>query len=84
MNARLAPPVAFRTLDHLQPGDYAVILAVNVSGALQPRLVALGLIAGRRVQVLRRAPFGGPLHVRLGMTEIMLRAADAACIQLAD
>lgn len=38
--------------------------------ALEPReadwLRAVGLFEGARVTLLRRAPFGGPLHVRTG------------------
>jgi len=35
------------------------------------------------VVVLRRAWMRGPLHVRVGMTELMLRRRDAACVDLA-
>lgn len=70
------------SLDQLRAGQEAVIAAVEVPSELAPRLLALGLTVGRRVRVLRCAPFSGPLHVRVGTTEIMLRRADAACILL--
>jgi len=37
---------------------------------------------GFRCCVLRRAWLAGPLHVRVGMTELMLRRADAARVGL--
>ena len=46
------------------------------------RMAALGLIPGKRVAMLRRAPFGGPLHLRIGPTELMIRRADAGAIVL--
>ena len=33
--------------------------------------------------VLRRGWWSGPLHVRVGMTELMVRRRDAACMALA-
>ena len=39
---------------------------------------ALGLHRGQRVHLLRRGWWAGPLHLRIGMTELMLRRADAA------
>jgi ferrous iron transport protein A len=46
------------------------------------RMAALGLLPGRRVVLLRRAPFGGPLHLRIGPTELMIRRADARAVLL--
>lgn len=82
MNASVTPPASRVSLDQLLADHEAVITAVEVQPELAPRLLALGLTVGQRVLVLRRAPFAGPLHVRVGTTEIMLRRADAACIQL--
>jgi ferrous iron transport protein A len=33
--------------------------------------------------MLRRGWWSGPLHVRVGMTELMVRRRDAACVALA-
>jgi ferrous iron transport protein A len=68
------------TLDRLAPDQYAAISAVHASGMAGERMAALGLTPGRQVAVLRRAPFGGPLHVRIGPTELMIRRVDARAI----
>ena len=47
------------------------------------RLMELGLFSGAQVQVLRRAPFGGPLHVRVGDSELSLRRDEAALVNVA-
>lgn len=65
------------TLDRLLPDHSGAITAVYATGMTRERMAALGLQIGRRVTVLRRAPFGGPLHLRIGPTELMIRRADA-------
>lgn len=67
-------------LETLPCGEAARIESLRVDPELQGRFGALGLEAGRWVQVLRRAGLGGPLHVRVGSTEIILRRQEAACI----
>jgi ferrous iron transport protein A len=70
------------TLNRLDPGESGTILALDASEELGLRLVALGLRIGNEVLMLRRALFGGPLHVRVGTTELMLRVQEARCIRL--
>ncbi|HTH39235.1 MAG TPA: FeoA family protein [Rhodocyclaceae bacterium] len=69
-------------LTALKPGLPAAITAIHAAEALHYRLNALGLRVGRQVQVLRQAAFQGPLHVRVGNTDIIIRRSDAACIEL--
>ena len=70
------------TLDRLGPQHSAAIAAVQATGMVGERMAALGLLPGRRVVLLRRAPFGGPLHLRIGPTELMIRRADARAVLL--
>ncbi len=70
------------TLDHLAPDHSGAITAVHASGMAAERMAALGLIPGKRVAMLRRAPFGGPLHLRIGPTELMIRRLDARAVVL--
>ncbi len=72
-----------RTLDHLPNGASACVASLNVAHDLCLRLAALGLRQGQSVRVLRRASLGGPLHLQVGTTEIMLRRQDAARIGIA-
>ena len=81
----LNKPRPMRTPAHLAdlaPGQSATIAAIAANPGLRNRLEALGLCRGQRVQMLRRAWLAGPLHVRVGMTELMLRRADAARVGL--
>ncbi|RMD70248.1 MAG: ferrous iron transport protein A [Gammaproteobacteria bacterium] len=66
----------------LSPGEQGIIRAVHAEERLQRRLAALGIKTGRPVQVLRRARFGGPMHLRIGSTEVMLRPREAERIDV--
>jgi ferrous iron transport protein A len=71
------------TLDQLEPGDSALILDVDAEPALRTRIEAMGLRAGRQIQLVRRARGGGPLQVRVGMTDLIIRPVQARLIHIA-
>ena len=71
------------TLEHLAPGTQARIAGITeLDERLRARMFALGLRIGRDVAVLRRAALGGPIHIRIGSTELMMRRREASLIQL--
>jgi ferrous iron transport protein A len=74
-------------LYNLKSGDSATITGIHATNADQPltqRLVALGFRVGKRIQVMRKASFNGPLHVRIGSTDIILRQSEANLIEIAE
>lgn len=64
-------------LAELKPGDSGIIARLKVDEALYQRLSAMGLRIGRPVQVIRLAAMSGPIQVRVGFTDLILRRADA-------
>lgn len=66
-----------RRLAELGPGDRAKIVAVQGDPDAARRLMDLGLIRGTPVEVMRRAPLGDPIEVRLRGFMLTLRAAEA-------
>ncbi len=70
------------TLATLHPGDIATVLHINAEEALHKRLLALGLRTGRQIELIRKASFSGPIQVRVGTTDIMLRRNEAAKISV--
>ena len=64
-------------LASLAPGQTATILQLQAEAGLHQRLHALGFRPGQQVLMLRRAWLNGPLHVRLGTTEVALRCQEA-------
>lgn len=58
------------------------ITAVRGSDPAACRLMEMGVIEGAEVSVLRRAPLGDPLHIRIGDYELSLRNRDAERIDV--
>jgi ferrous iron transport protein A len=54
-----------------------VVTEVAVPPLLRQRLTELGLRHGAQVEVLRRAPLGGPVALRVGGGRLALRRAQA-------
>ena len=73
------------TLDQLQPGNDAVISAVNCQEtSLRKHILDMGLTPGTEVTMVKAAPLGDPLELRLRGYELTLRKADAAKVALSD
>ena len=69
-------------LASLKPGETALISGLVAEEGLQQRLLALGFRTGRPVLMIRKAWLSGPLHIRVGTTEVMVRRRDAKAIQV--
>lgn len=73
------------TLDQVPVRRRATVSTLAMPAPEQHRLTELGMRHGVEVEVLRRAPFGGPLAVRLpGGSLLALRRAQAALIVVGD
>jgi len=68
------------TLASLHPGDTATIVDIHADEALHQRLQALGFRSGKQVELVRQAAFSGPLQVRIGTTDVLLRRTEATKI----
>jgi len=69
-------------LSHLRPGDRVVIDDIQADESVRRRLHAMGLLRGRQAQLIRRARFGGPLQVRVGSVDLILRRRDADSVHV--
>ena len=62
-------------------GDHCVVLHIDPQPPeLRSRLYALGIIPGSRLEILRQAPLGDPVQVRVGGSYISIRKAEAEVI----
>ena len=69
------------TLDNVSCKCTAVVSKLLPGNAeLSSRLAALGVVAGSCVEVLRQAPFGDPISIRLSGCTLSLRLAEAKYI----
>ena len=69
-------------LDQLPAGMIATVCYIEAQTEMAARLRALGIKPGNPISVIRRAPLSGPLQVRAGQTDIILRRAEAANIHV--
>lgn len=69
-------------LSYLTPGERVVIDDIQAEESVRKRLHAMGLLRGREVQMIRRARFGGPLQIRVGSVNLILRRSEAAHVQV--
>jgi ferrous iron transport protein A len=71
-------PISEPHLTDLKAGQSATILTMNIDAGLQHRFNALGFRCGQKIHVLRKGGWlKGPLHIQVGMTEVMMRRCDA-------
>lgn len=70
------------TLSSMNPGESATILSINTDEALYHRLMAMGFRTGKQIQLIRKGIFAGPMQVRIGTTDIILRKAEAERIMV--
>ena len=66
------------TLKELPIGGSAVILTVGGKGSLRQHFLDMGLIPGARVKLVKYAPLGDPMELRINGYALTLRLADAA------
>ena len=68
------------TLKELQIGKSAIVDAVGGAGALRQHFLDMGLIPGAEVTLIKLAPMGDPMELRIHGYELTLRLEDAAQI----
>jgi ferrous iron transport protein A len=70
------------TLHALPNGSRCVVHAVVGEAVLRRRLQELGLVPGTPVEVIRRAPLGDPLEIRLRGYHLSLRREEAERVEV--
>ncbi len=70
------------TLNNLQIGESAKIVAVGGAGALRQHFLDMGLIPGAEVTLVKFAPMGDPMELLIHGYELTLRLEDAAKIEI--
>ena len=69
-------------LDNLAIGKSAVIVSVGGTGALRQHFLDMGLIQGVVVTMVKYAPMGDPIEIKIHDYELTLRKEDAQKIEV--
>lgn len=70
------------SLANLPAGAHARVLAVAGSGPVARRLMEMGIVPGAHVRMIKAAPLGDPLEIRVRGYHLALRRAEAQTIKV--
>lgn len=71
----------FNSVLHLSIGESAVIKKIHDLDATC-KLISLGLVPDVIIQVIRKAPLGGALFVKVDHQFLAIRESEAACVEI--
>ncbi len=69
-------------LTNLPIGAQAKVVAVNGNNAISKRLMEMGVVPGVSVRVIKSAPFGDPLEIRVRGYHLAMRKNEADAIEV--
>ena len=69
-------------LTNLPIGESAKVVAVNGSNRITKRLMEMGIVPGVSVRVVKSAPFGDPLEIRVRGYNLAMRKSEADSIEV--
>ena len=70
-------------LPEVEIGTSVDVVTVHGSGSVPKRLMEMGFVPGVRVRVIKSAPFGDPIEIRLRGYSLALRINEAEAIEVA-
>jgi Fe2+ transport system protein FeoA len=69
-------------LSDLPAGSSGTVTAVDDGSRVGRRLSELGVVPGVKIAVIKHAPFGDPVEIRLLRYNLALRKEEAAVVQI--
>lgn len=78
-----AAEAATGLLSELQPGERGRIVSFDLAPELRQRLLEMGLTVGAEFEMIRFAPLGDPLDIKVRGYHLSLRKREANGIRIA-
>ena len=72
------------TLANLTVGRQAKVVNVSGKTAVTHRLMEMGVIPGVAVKVIKTAPFGDPIQIRVRGYSLAMRRSEAEIIEVSE
>ena len=66
-----------KTINDLAPGERGIVREITTPEAVRQRLMDFGLIEGARIEMVRTAPLGDPVQIRVLDTLLAIRKNEA-------
>ena len=73
-------PGASQPLTDLAAGSKAVVAEIKVAPEHKPRLMEMGILVGTPVELVRFAPMGDPVEIKVRGYHLSLRRLDASLV----
>lgn len=70
------------TLTNLPIGSEGRVVSVNADNGIARRIMEMGVIPGVTVSVVKTAPFGDPIEIRVRGYSLAMRRAEADAIEV--
>ncbi len=70
-------PPALQPLTAVALGTTATVAEINLPPANRPRLMEMGLLVGTKVELIRFAPLGDPVEIKVRGYNLTLRKHEA-------
>ena len=74
--------MAIKKLKDMKPGESGLIVTLHGSGNVKHRLIDMGLVHGRKIHVMKFAPLGDPVEIKVKNFELALRNSEAGMIDV--
>lgn len=71
-----------RPLSQMTPGERAVVARIDIPADQRGRLLEMGLLPGTSIELVRFAPLGDPVEIKLRNYHLSLRKVEAEKIQV--
>lgn len=70
-------PATLQPLTCVAMGTIATVAEINLPPTSRPRLMEMGLLVGTRVELIRFAPLGDPVEIKVRGYNLTLRKTEA-------
>ena len=70
------------TLSNLPVGSEARVVSVNATNGIARRIMEMGVVPGVTISVIKAAPFGDPIEVRVRGYSLAMRKTEADAIEV--
>ena len=74
--------MAIKKLKDMKPGEEGTSVTLHGSGNIKLRLIDMGLVKGTKIHVVKFAPLGDPVEIKVKGFELALRVSEAGTIDV--
>ena len=74
--------MVIKKLKDMKPGESGLIVTLHGSGNVKHRLIDMGLVHGTKIHVMKYAPLGDPVEIKVKNFELALRNSEAGMIDV--